>query len=102
MQQLITFAQSDNIAEDIDNEVLTKIANRVIEQFVEDDASMGDWKDLVDKGIELAKPDIHPRSSPWQGAANYKHTGLMSASIAFGDRASAELLKDRDLFLLPL
>jgi len=99
MKKLIEFTESLNIADDIDENKLASIAGRVIQQFNEDNDSMSDWKKLNDKGLELATPDITPKSTPWQGAANYKHTGIQSACISFGDRASAELLKDADLML---
>ena len=99
MKDLIKFVDSINVAADIPKEKLQSIADRVIRQFNEDDDSMMEWKKLNDEGLKLSTPDLAPRSSPWQGSANYKHTGIQQACISFGDRASAELLKDADLML---
>ena len=58
---------------------------------------MADWRDDIDKGLELIKPATGPRDEPWQGAANFKTPILMEARVKFGDRASEELLGTGDL-----
>ncbi len=103
MQKLIDFIDSDNIAELLEPEQLVKIAGQVLETFREDWDSMADFRELTDKGLELSKPDTKPRSTPWDGAANFKSTAIISAAIGFGDRASLELLsKEKDLFMLDI
>lgn len=99
MKKLIKFAESINIAEDLTSGKLAEIASRIVEQFNSDFNSMSDWRELNDKGCELSKPTLQPRTAPWQGAANYKSTAIMQAVNSFGDRASAELLRDKELFM---
>jgi chaperonin GroES len=97
MKKLYEYTESMNIAEGMGDDRLRPIAQMVIDNFSEDWDSMDEYRELVDKGMELAKPSITPRSQPWQGAANYKSTGILGAAIKFGDRASLEILRDKNL-----
>jgi len=100
MKKLLELAESINIAEELDTQKLGMISSRVIDQYNQDWDSMTDWVDLNNKGRELSKPDLNPRTSPWQGAANYKSTAITQAKNAFADRASAELLRDPNLIMM--
>jgi len=103
MKKLLEYLESDNLADELSTETLALIAGKVIRQYNEDWDSMKDYRDVVEKGLELSKPDINPRSTPWEGSANYKSTALISACVGFGDRASLELLsKKKELFMLDI
>lgn len=97
IQQLVDQIDVVNIAEDLDEEVLRTLGSDVITRFDQDWGSMKDWREAVDFGLELVKQELHPKSTPWQGAANFKSPILTEAALAFGDRASLELLRARDL-----
>lgn len=86
-----------NIADDIDAELLKDVGERVRRQFEEDLESMQDWFDTVKKGIKLMKQEFKTKSIPWEGASNFKSPLLSEASIAFGNKASLELLRGDDL-----
>jgi hypothetical protein len=51
----------------------------------------------VKEGLELMKQEFKPKSTPWDGASNFKSPMLSEASIAFGDKASLEILRSRNL-----
>lgn len=97
ISQLTSYIGQPNIAEDLDDEVLLKIANRVKRQFDEDLESMQDWINQVEKGIDLMRQEWKPKSTPWDGASNYKDPLLTEASVKFGDKAVLELLRGKDL-----
>lgn len=82
-----------NIAEQLDDDTLARIGQKAIEGFDADKDSMVDWERVVEKGFELIKPETHSKSDPWPGAANFKSPVIIDASLKFGDRASAELLR---------
>jgi len=86
-----------NLADDIDEHELTALGSRVLRQFEEDLASMEDWSNAVEHGIDLMKQEYSAKSYPWEGASNYKDPILTEASTTFGDKASLELLRTRDL-----
>ena len=73
------FAPSPNIADMFDEDTLLKVGRQVKEGHESDWDSMGDWRDLVEFGLELAKQEITSKSTPWEGAANFKSPELMNA-----------------------
>jgi len=97
IKELLEFVGKQNIAEDIDKEKLAVIGERVRRQFDEDWGSMDDWSDTVDHGIKLMKQEFNTKSTPWDGASNFKSPILSEASISFGDKAKLEILRLRNL-----
>jgi len=95
--ELLEFIGKQNIAEDIEPDKLAILGMRVKRQFDEDWGSMKDWMEGVDQGMKLMKQEFHPKSTPWDGASNFKSPLLTEASIAFGDKASLEILRARNL-----
>lgn len=88
---------SVNLADDLDEPMLVAIGSRCKRQYDEDLASMTDWTECVTKGIELMRQEYNTKSTPWPGASNYKDPILTEASTVFGDKASLELLRPKDL-----
>lgn len=102
IKDLLEFIGKQNIVDDVldlkDGEkILSDLGERIRRQFDEDWGSMKDWMDAVDKGIDLMKQEFSPKSTPWDGASNFKSPLLSEASIAFGDKASLEILRMRNL-----
>lgn len=81
-----------NIAENIDENRLNEIGRKAVEGFQADTESMQDWVDAVEKGLELVKPGVRPKSDPWPNAANFKSPIIIDSALRFGDRASQILL----------
>ena len=94
IKSLVDYIGENNIAYGMDKDKLSKIALQVIDRADKDRASMKDWMDCVDKGIELCKPEFNGKDSPWQGSANFKSTILTEAANQFGNRAAVELMRD--------
>lgn len=97
ISQLTGYIGQPNIAEDLDDEVLVALGKRVRRQFDEDLESMKDWVEQVDNGVKLMQQEWKPKSTPWEGASNYKDPLLTEASVKFGDKATLELLRTKDL-----
>ena len=102
IKDLFEFIGQQNIAEiilkrDDGQDVLDEIGQRVKRQFTEDLDSMEEWMDVVDKGIALTKQEFKTKSSPWDGASNFKSPILSEASISFGDKATLELFRSKNL-----
>ena len=94
---LVEYISKMNIADDLDEDTLKAIGSRVKRQYEEDLTSMTDWLDAVKNGIDLMKQEYHTRSTPWEGASNYKDPILTEASLRFGDKATLELLRNKNL-----
>jgi chaperonin GroES len=86
-----------NLADDLSEEQLVAIGSRCKRQYDEDLASMTDWIEGNTKGIELMRQEYAGKSFPWEGASNYKDPKLTEAATLFGDKASLELLRAKDL-----
>jgi len=97
LNQLTQLIDNTNIATDLDKDMLSTIGERVKRQFQEDFDSMEDWRGQVSKGIKLMKQEFKTKSIPWEGASNFKSPILSEASINFGDKASLELLRTKNL-----
>lgn len=98
VKNLIAFIGNKNIAADIDDEqLLQKLGAQVIEDFLRDQDSMIEWSNMIDEGKKLAKQETAARSIPWEGASNFKSPAILESSISFGDRASTELLRGRNI-----
>jgi len=99
---LLLFMQNpDNIAEELKDDILGKIATSVLSRFEEDEGSMSDWKQAVDWGQKLAQQEMKPRmlkdGAAWEGSANFKTPLIKEAGIKFASRASTEILRHKDL-----
>lgn len=97
IETLLKFADMDNIATEIDEDTLKKLGRQVVEDFERDSASMADWSSLVEFGQDLTKQETAAKSEPWEGASNFKSPAILEAAVAFGDRATTELLRERNL-----
>ena len=97
LKDLIENIGQENLAEDIDQDVLAELGVRIKRQYDEDLASMKDWCEMVDKGLDLMKQEYKTKSHPWDGASNFKSPLMTQASIAFGDKASLEILRSKNL-----
>lgn len=101
ISQLQDWVGTVNIAEDFDNDegkqTLKALGQRVKEQYDRDLGTMDDWMEAVENGIDLMKQEFEGKSTPWQDASNYKDPLLTQASIQFGDKATLELLRSKDL-----
>jgi hypothetical protein len=86
-----------NIAEMLDDDILLKIGSDAVAGYQADLDSMEDWVRVVEKGQELIKPEILPKTEPWPNAANFKSPVIIDAGLKFGDRASSELLRGDEL-----
>jgi len=86
-----------NIADLFDDDTLSKVGANVIEGFDADLDSMEDWIGFVAHGMKLVTQEKEAKSTPWEGASNFKSPTLMQAALKFSDRASTELLRQEDI-----
>jgi hypothetical protein len=97
IRQLVSYIGEVNIADQLDDDTLTAMGERVHRQYQEDLASMDGWIESVKNGLELMKQEWNSKSTPWEGASNYKDPILTQAAIQFGDKAVLEILRGKDL-----
>ena len=83
---------NDNLAEYLDDDVLSTIANELIEDFDDDLASRKDWIQTYVDGLELLGMKIEERSEPWEGACGVYHPLLSEALVKFQAETVMETL----------
>jgi hypothetical protein len=79
-----------NLAEYLDDQALTKIANDLVSSVDSDVNSRKDWADTFVKGLETVGLKMEQRSSPWEDACGVYSTVLAEAAIRFQAEAMSE------------
>ncbi len=94
IEKLKKFAKLDNIAEELDKDLLVKIGHRVTEGYDEDLGSMTEWLGTVKDALELAKLKKEEKNTPFPNASNIKFPIITTACLQFAARTYPELVKD--------
>jgi chaperonin GroES len=87
LQRLRAFIQSQNLAAEIDEDVLQKIGQECGRGYDIDKASRADWEKLTKSAMDLAMQVAEEKSWPWQKAANVKFPLITTAAVQFAARA---------------
>lgn len=82
----------DNVATELDDELLKKIGTDVIEGFEADLKSRSKWEDDLTKWTKLALQISEDKTYPWKGASNVKYPLLSTAAMQFNARAYPSLV----------
>lgn len=89
--------QLPNLAQDLSDEDLGEIGQRVVSDYDIDKNSRADWEKISENAMKLAKQVREEKNEPWAGAANVKLPLLTTACIQFGARAYPELIRGNDV-----
>ena len=74
---------SANLAEEIDDNELQKLASDLIDDFEGDVGARKDWMQTYVDGLELLGMKIEDRAEPWEGACGVYHPLLSEALVKF-------------------
>jgi len=94
IKQLQEFIDSKNIAEDLEEDVLSKIGAKVIREYDIDLESRSDIDKINREAMKLAKQTYEKKTFPWPNAANVKYPLITVAAIQFASRSMPELVPD--------
>ena len=72
-----------NLAEEIDDDDLEKLASDLIDEYSGDVSSRKDWLDTYVDGLDLLGLKLEDRSEPWEGACNVYHPLLTETLVKF-------------------
>ena len=81
-----------NLVKEIDDEVLNKLGQRVIQAVESDQEDRSDLMDDLNKGLDMLGLSINETSEPFEGACGAFHTLLIESAVKFQSKASTELL----------
>lgn len=91
-QSLRAYVDSTNIAEELDDEELTKIGADCAAGLIADLQSRKDWEDNLKQWTDLALQVKVDKVWPWVGASNVKYPLLSTAAMQFNARAYPSLI----------
>lgn len=97
MELLNSFHQVDNIAERIDDDVLTKMANRVIADYDLDKKSREDWETMNEEGLKLARQLASKKTYAGKAVSNVKYPILATAAIHFSARTYPNIVNNLEV-----
>ncbi len=89
---LHTLLESPNIAEHLDQEVLTSIGNTVVAEFDLDKLSRIDWETRMEGAMKLALQVVEEKSFPWPNASNVKFPLVTISALQYHSRVYPALI----------
>ena len=72
-----------NLAEEMDERVLSTLASDLLGDYDTDIGSRKDWLNTYVKGLKLLGLDYEERTEPWSGACGVYHPILMESAVKF-------------------
>ena len=96
-QKLMRFSQAINIAEDLDDDLLNKIGQRVKREYEIDLESRKEWLAKNSDAMDLAMQVAKEKNYPWPKASNVIYPLMTTAAIQFAARAYPAIIADRDV-----
>ena len=89
---LRALVEKKNIADDLDEQQLTKIGADAKDGFEADLATRAEWEDKFEEWTKLALQATEEKSWPWPKASNVKYPLLSTAAMQFNARAYPSLI----------
>lgn len=81
----------ENLADLLDEDVLSDIGHEVYEKFEADKNSRSEWESMFERGFDLLGLKLEETTEPFEGAATAVHPLLIESAVKFQSRASQEL-----------
>jgi len=79
-----------NLAEEMDEGELQKLASDLVEMVDADIASRKDWVEMYVKGLDVLGMKYEERTEPWLGACGVLSTVLTEAAVRFQSETNIE------------
>lgn len=79
-----------NLAEVLDDGILSKIGDEILEAYDADKTSRSDWEKMYREGVEMLGLGIEERTEPWPGASGVFHPLMAEAAVRFQAEAISE------------
>ncbi len=95
--KILDWIGQDNITNQFDDDELMKIGQQLATNREHAKNSMEEWETLVERAEKLNKPASGTKTFPWRGASNYKASVFDELAHRFGESASDEILRPKDL-----
>jgi chaperonin GroES len=86
-KRLQDFVASDNIADDLDDDELSRISSLVLDEYEIDERSNAEWTETAKEALAAALQIPEAKNTPFAGAANVKYPLVTVAALQFNARA---------------
>jgi hypothetical protein len=96
-EKLIANIKATNIAEDMDEDELSAIGQKVLREYEIDLASRSEWEDKSRKAMDLAMQIAKNKTHPWPGASNVIFPLMTTAAVQFAARAYPAIVQGRNV-----
>lgn len=97
VDKLKRWSSSINIAEELDDDELSKIGQRVVFEYEIDYNSLGDWREKIERAEKIANQIAEAKQYPWPKASNILYPLITTASIQFAARAYPAIVNGRSI-----
>src|SRR5690606_6729392 len=94
---LLRYADSQNIAAELDETTLNKLGQAVVREYEIDESSLAEWRDTYQRAMDIARQTIEEKSYPWPKAANIKYPLITTAAIQFHARAYPAIVQGNNV-----
>lgn len=84
---LLGFIESPNIADELGEDVLGALGDKVLREYQIDKTSRADWETQIEEALKLAMQIAEAKTYPWPNASNIKYPLMTTAAIQFAARA---------------
>lgn len=96
-KRLMELIDAENIAEEMGEEELGRLGEKVSREFEVDVGSRAEWQEANDEAMKLAQQVMEEKNFPWPKAANIKYPLLTVAAIQFAARAYPAIINGPDV-----
>ena len=97
LNDLIEFANLQNIAEVLDESRLNEIGEKVVSGFDTDVSDRWEWDEEMSDAMDLALQVMEEKTYPWKGASNVKVPLLTEAAVQYNARMYPALIPSTDI-----
>lgn len=94
---LLRYADSQNIAAELDETTLNTLGQAVVREYQIDDSSLSDWRDTYTRAMDIARQAIEEKTYPWRRASNIKYPLITTAAIQFHARAYPAIVQGNNV-----
>jgi chaperonin GroES len=94
---LLSWIDRPNIADELDDDLLNKIGQRVTREFDIDLNSRSDWEDRSRIAMDLAMQIAKAKTHPWSGSSNIVYPLMTTAAVQFAARAYPAIIPGRNV-----
>ena len=81
LDRLLGWIDNQNIARDIDQDILRDLGMLVVREYEIDEQSRSEWKDEAQKALDFATQTAQPKQYPWPDSSNVIFPLITSAAM---------------------